>query len=330
MKAAATSTVALIVAFLVAEAGLRHFSPIYTVGIQSSYQYDPELGVVLRKSVNLSRLTDHREEIRTNRFGVADFRESYAGYPKLAFAIGDSYTQGTGLPADESYPMQLDQMLNRDGAGMFLKRIAVVNVGLGSYGGEQSLLALKRFEKTLGAPAYCLYLGSDNDFDDDLLFKSGSRHRQLVVGSPKWGRFARPLAWIGGFQTILRAKLLLADRRLNALRRAAFQTRGADTSVAAKEWPIVEQIVSECRAKPAVPILSWVVGANSDSYAWLRSKSAANGIAFNDWYPRFTSVAREIPQLPEYNPHSGRHYRGWVASIIADGFRRQMRDAQVF
>lgn len=326
------SLVAALIAILAAETLLRLVSPIYTTGIQSSYQYDPELGVTLRKNVRLSRLTDHLEEVRTNRFGVADFRESYEGYSALAFALGDSFTQGTGLPADESYPMQLDQMLNRDSAGMFSMKVAVVNLGLGSYGGEQSFRALKRFEKILGAPAYCLYLGSDNDYDDDLLFKNGSRHRQLVAGSPTWGVFVKPLAWIGNLQLVLRAKMALTQRRLSALRQAdgvaawsPTDSQTATRSAAELEWPVIQRVVSECRTAHAIPIVSWAPYQGMQSYDWLRAKAAATKIAFNDWHPRVEVIMNAVPSIPAVNPHSGGHYRAWVASIIADGYLREMR-----
>lgn len=338
---------ATVIALSLAEFSLRELAPVYTVGIQNSYEYDPELGVRLKKNVNLTRMTDHLEEIRTNQFGIADYRDDYSGYSALAFAIGDSYTQGTGLPADESYPFQLDRLTNHDSTGMFAKKIAVVNLGLGSYGGEQSLRTLTRFKKALGPPAYCLYLGSDNDFDDDLLFKSGSRHTQLVTGSPRWGALVRPLIWISSSQIVLRAKLALAAGRLNSLRAAnekqpAVQnspgksspdpegSRGVRMSVAELEWPVIQKIMNECAAGHATTVLSWAPLTSNASYEWLKSKSDSTGILFNDWYPAAMSVVRANPNTPLMNPHSGGHYRAWVAALIALGFKRGMeRDARL-
>jgi hypothetical protein len=309
----------LTIAILAAELGLRWLAPVHTVGIRNSYEYDAELGVKLRPSVHLFRLTDHLEEIRTNRFGVVDFRDDYSGYPALAFAIGDSFTQGTGLPPDESYPTKLDLILNRDSTGRYEKRIAVVNLGIGSFGGEQSLRALQRFAKTIGAPKYCLYLGSDNDFDDDVLFRSGSRHRQLVRGNPYWGPFVAPLAWISSLQIVLRAKLFLADRRLQNIRPAS-----SGKSVPEMEWPVIEKIISTCEALGAKPILAWVPPGNMVSYSWIKNKAAKKGIAFNDWYPSERSTLAALPSLPERNPHSGDHYPGWISGLIAAGFGREI------
>jgi hypothetical protein len=56
------------------------------------------------------------------------------------------------------------------------------------------------------------------------------------------------------------------------------------------------------------------------SYDWLKANAASRGIPFNDWYPRVSSTLAAIPALPLGNPHSGGHYRGWVAAQIAEGF----------
>ena len=150
MRSVLLVIVSLLIAASLAEIGLRWLAPIHTAGIQAAYEYDAELGVKLRPNVHLFRLTDHLEEIRTNRYGLADFREDYSSYPALAFAIGDSFTQGTGLAPDESYPAQLDMLLNRDSSGRFAKHVAVVNLGLGSFGDEQSLRAPRRISKPAG------------------------------------------------------------------------------------------------------------------------------------------------------------------------------------
>jgi len=343
MKHHGVSFIALALALLLAELALRFFAPIYTAGIQQAYEYDPTLGVRLRKSVHEFRLTDHLEEIRSNRIGTADFRDDYSGYDDLIFALGDSYTQGTGLAADQSYPIQLDLLLNRDSAGRYQKRIAVINLGLAAFGAEQSLLALKVYARAIGKPAACLYLGSENDFDDDLLFRSGHRHRHVVHGSPTWGRFAPALMRIGNLQLVLRVKLLVASRRHESLRRdgAARSSRqspanfylqpGADAapsprstrhrSVAEQQWPAIQSIVDACRARGARVVVAWsAIPGTTGSYEWLKTKADQSSIPFNDWYPHVASIRTAMPALPLANPHSGGHYRGWVNTEIARGF----------
>lgn len=313
----------------VAECGLRVVAPIHLVGIQSAFQYDDELGYRLSPGVHTYRLTDHLEEVRTNALGTVNFQQDFAGYGRLAFALGDSFTQGTGLPADASYPFQLDLLLNRDEAGLYEKRIAVVNLGLAAFGGRQSLLSLQRYAKQLGRPDYVLYLGSDNDWHDDVLFESGYRHRHVVRGSPKWGIWVRPLLWLGELELVKRAKLAVAEVRRARLVAAAERDErpgGSEPamSVAEREWPVIEEIDRLAREWDAKLIVSWA-NAPGPSYDWLRERAAAAGIPFADWEPRVASVRRAMPELPFGNPHSGGHWRSWANGEIARSFADAVR-----
>jgi hypothetical protein len=293
--------------------------------------------VRLRPSIRLARVTDHREESHSNSLGTANFQNDFRGYRKLIFALGDSYTQGTGLPADQSYPIQLDLILNTMPGGSYEKNIAVVNLGLAAFGGEQTYRVLERYTARLGAPSACLYLGSENDYDDDLLFKSGARHRHVVRGSPEWKSFAPLLIWIGNLQIVLRAKLIIAKARIERLREADRtpvnsasrpQPVAIPTSVAELEWPVISRIVSYCKAHDAVVVLAWSKPpGESRSYDWLATAAGRNGLLFNDWYRRVEAVTTAIPALPIANDHSGGHYRGWVNGEIANGFADVLRAA---
>jgi hypothetical protein len=333
----------LVFASAAAEVALRWAAPIYTAGNQRAYKYDPVLGVRLRESLRLYRRTDHLDEIFSNRYGTANANDDFTGYAGLIFALGDSYTQGTGLPADQSYPAQLELMLNEDSSGLYHKRLAVVNLGLAAYGGEQSLLVLDRYARMLKNPTACLYLGSENDFDDDLLFKGGARHHHIVYGSPRYGALTPALIWLGNLQLVLRVKLAVASRRTAAFRSRVTRDEPASPttfiapdssrklaapgakSVAELEWPVIQKLIEACRARGAPTVVGWSgLPAASGSYEWLRSKAAADSLSFNDWYRRVESVRAAVPALPIANPHSGGHYRGWVAREIAAGFRDQL------
>ena len=54
-----------------AEILLRTLAPIYVVGSTSWYQYDDELGVLVRPSMHSFRLTDSLNEMRTNSRPIA-------------------------------------------------------------------------------------------------------------------------------------------------------------------------------------------------------------------------------------------------------------------
>ena len=195
--------------FGVAEVALRLFAPLHLVGFPGAYEFDAELGVRAKPGVHALRTTDHQQELRVNRLGTINFQEDFSGYPIRLFALGDSYTQGTGLPADAAYPFQLDLLLNRDAAGRYERRVAVINLGLAANGGEQSLLILRRFSEQLGQPHLVLYLGAENDASDDAMFLRGDRHRHLTDGNPRWGAMLPVIRWAAETEIGKRLRLAL-------------------------------------------------------------------------------------------------------------------------
>lgn len=305
--------------FAAAEVVLRLFAPLHLVGFPDAYVFDVELGVRAKPGVHALRTTDHQQELRVNRLGSVNFQEDFSGYRTRLFALGDSYTQGTGLPADAAYPFQLDLLLNRDGAGRYEKRVAVVNLGLAANGGEQSLLILRRFTEKLGRPDVVLYLGAENDASDDAMFLHGDRHRHLVDGSPRWGAALPLVRWA--------AEMELGKRLRLALKRppASPATAGARSgrSVAEQQRSVFERLKAQCRETNSTLVVSWAA-APSASYDWLKNWAATNDVAFADWLPGVESVRTTIPELPLTNPHSGGHLRPWVNRVIAEEFARQV------
>jgi hypothetical protein len=319
------SAAAIAIPVAVAECGLRSLAPIHLVGIQDAYQYDDELGYRLAAGVHRYRLTDHLEEIRTNALGTVNFQESFERYPRLVFAVGDSFTQGTGVAADASYPFQLDLLLNRGPDGRYVENFGVVNLGLAAFGGEQSILSLRRYEAVLGRPAFVLYLGSDNDWEDDALFEAGHRHRHVVPGSPRWGSWVRPMLWLGNLELVKRAKLAYGHARLRRLVAKADgdASAGASISVAEREWPVIQRVDALAREWGASLVVSWATQYGS-SYDWLRDRAAEADVAFADWRPQVESVLARMPDLSVKNPHSGGHWRTWVNQEIARSYAREM------
>jgi hypothetical protein len=310
----------------IGECALRSFAPIYLTGIQSAYEYDAELGYRLKPGIHQYLLTDNLQEIRTGPLGNVGYEDDFSRYPELVFALGDSYTQGTGNSADAAYPFQLDMLLNQDEEGLYRERFGIVNLGLAAFGTEQSLRAARRYAEIVGKPRYLLYLGCDNDFEDDEFFRNGYRHEHLVAGNPKWGRWVGPLLWIGDFELAKRARLALAGlRHPSASKRPAVAT-GNDASaptVAERVWPTIAEIVELGHEWNATVVVSW---ANPDggSYEWLEAKAAREGSAFADCIPAMRSVQARMPALNYANPHSAGHWRPWTNRIIAEAYARAM------
>lgn len=316
---------ATLVGLLIVEIILRQFFPRYYPIIPAAYEYDSETAFRLRPQAHLLATTDHQQESVSNKLGTANFQESFDGYESLVFAVGDSYTQGTGSPSDMSYPAQLDFILNQDEQGFYVKKFGVVNLGVAGFGGEQSLINLRRWGTRLKPPAIILYLGCDNDFEDDLAFRSGERHRIVIAGSPVWGSLSRPL------------RFLLEDTHLGLLARAAYRQRARDRmvneamkglegkpSVAELESPVLEGLKSYAAEHQAVLIVGW--SDESESYGWLKSWAGQRGIAFADWAAKANSVREVMPQLTLDNQHSGGHHRGWINGLIAREFALKIRD----
>lgn len=317
-----------LISLAMVEVTLRSFFPIYQTANASAFEFDPELGTRLKANIHLINVTDFQDEMRTNRFGTANFQESWDQYRNLIVASGDSYTQGTGLPADLSYPSQLDLTLNQDGTGEYAANFGVVNLGVPGYGGEQSLIALKRWWLAAERkPRFILYLGCDNDFDDDLLFKSGYRHRHIIDGNPAWGPFVRPLQWItNDLQIGIRIKMIVGNFRRRSLGAAGQNSEkfASEPSPAESEKAVFEDLVRFAEEGGSTLIISW--SDNSGSYDWVKGWAERRNVAFADWRTPTLAVKQLVPELPLENNHSGGHHRGWVNRLIADAFARKIRE----
>ncbi len=303
------------------EAALRLIASIHLVGFPGAYEFDAELGVRAKPGVHALRTTDHQQELRVNRLGTVNFQEDFSDYRTRLFALGDSYTQGTGLPADVAYPFQLDLLLNRAADGRYERRVAVINLGLAANGGEQSLLILRRFTEKLGRPDVVLYLGAENDAADDAMFLRGDRHRHLVDGSPRWGAALPVVRWAA--ETELGKRLRLALKRAPAVSLGRPADARSGPSVAEQQRSVFERLRAQCRATGTTLVVSWAA-APSASYDWLKTWAATNDVRFADWHPGVESVRRNIPDLPLINPHSGGHLRPWINRVIAEEFARQV------
>jgi hypothetical protein len=243
--------------------------------------------------------------------------------------LGDSYTQGTGLPLDGSYPAQLDLLLNMPDE-KYEQNYLVVNLGLAAYGGDQNRIVYERFKKNIGQPIVILYFGCSNDEDDDALFRAGHRHRHLTDGNPHYGILQKPLAWLT-HGTELGKRLNYMIR--SAARKGPVVTRIGDdklhsTSVAERQRRHIEWLRNEATKNGALLVVSWANGpdyrADPRSYQWLKEWAETEGVPFADWYSSVETVTESLPALPTANDHSGDHYRSWVNMIIARAFAKHI------
>lgn len=331
------NTFIFLICFGVLELFLRIFFPIYTVGILEMYHYEEKTAYRLKKNIHLFKTLDYQAEIFTNSHGTVNFQDNFDDYEKTVYTVGDSFTEGSGLPSDASYPFQLNLLLNFDGY-VYQKKYGVVNLGVGGFSGKQNILRLKQYIEDSGKPDIILYMGSENDEEEDFLFDSGMRHNQLIDGNPRWGLMVKPIRWFTNeLQVGLRLKLAIRKIRmkLNKIKSTAHaEMSGKKTldnqshkqpSVAELQRPNFEELLSLSKENNVPLIVSWSnMWSDLDSYDWLKYWSYTNNVSFADWRPLVQSVNEAIPSIPVLNNHQGGHYRTWINKMIAHAYAHKI------
>jgi lysophospholipase L1-like esterase len=317
----------VIFTLLLAEGLLRIFWPLYYPDNYRIYRYDPAAGYRLKSSLHSFRTTDYQEEILTNRLGTANFQQDFRGYKHKVFALGDSLTQGIGLPADASYPFQLDLLLNvRD--GRYFMDYGVVNLGVAGYGVKQAIVRLKEYAEKIGPPRYILFMGCDNDVGDDQAFLAGAIHHKLLAGNPRFSPYlVRSWLWLK-YETEIGKRLTFLHKIRRRQQTAAQKTNNPQNCAQILE-PAFKELINVSRGMGATLVLSWMPVRLSmemtPEYRWLREFCRRQGLPFADWFPMARTIREHLPGLPFENIHAAGHYRTWVNAMVARGFAQQIR-----
>jgi lysophospholipase L1-like esterase len=321
----------VVLTLLLAEGLLRIFWPLYYPDNYRMYRYDAPAGYRLKSSLHSFRTTDYQEEILTNRLGTANFQQDFSGYKNRVFALGDSLTQGIGVPADASYPFQLDLLLNVRDGGYFMD-YGVVNLGVAGYGMQQAIVRLKEYAEKIGLPRYILFLGCDNDVGEDREFVSGAIHHKLLEGNPRFSPYlVRSWLWLK-FETEIGKRLTFLHKIRGRQQAVAQKTTNPQNSAEMLE-PAFRELMNVSRGMGATLVLSWMPVRLSmqmtPEYRWLREFCRGQGLAFADWFPMARSIREHLPALPFENNHSAGHYRTWVNAMVARSFAQQIREPHV-
>jgi lysophospholipase L1-like esterase len=313
---------------LAGELVLRCWFPLYLADYYQAYRYDPETGYRPKNSLRILKTTNYQQELLTDKDGVVGFPEKIKKYKKLIFAVGDSFTQGVGVPADASYPFQLQLLLNGKD-GHYEPNYAVVNQGVAGYGTEQELLRLQRLAKELGDPQYILLLVAENDYMDDQSFRRGNWQKKMIEGNPNYPQFIiRTIMWLKYDFEIGKRLILLGNNlgRDNVGKKILKNQHKVNYTQ--RQEQVLQKFIQAARQMHATLIVSWIpcFFANKipQDYAWLKGYAAQNKIAFADWYPAVLSIMQGIPNVQVNNPHSGGHYRTWVNQVIAQAYAKHI------
>lgn len=303
------------------ESFLRLFFPLRTSDSIDFYHYDSTLGYRLKPGYQ-TNLTDYKQEYLVSSSGSVGGVSNYSPYDKMVFALGDSFTQGTGNPVASSYPAFVD-LIHNTASGNYSPNLAVVNLGLAAYGGTQNLLSYDVFSKKLGNPDYVFYLGTDNDKLDDLRFDAGYRHLQLVDGNPNIPLLG-VLQFLSKFEFVKRLKQVrqefIGSKLLSSL--PASETQEC-LSTAYYQRHNLEKLLELSERDNFKLVISWVLSpmdeepGSCSSYIWAKKWAVENDVAFADYASSLFSTKRHWDIMPVLHDHSAGHYRSWVYFLIA-------------
>ena len=131
----------------------------YSGGVQ--WVEDPELGYRMEEN-QLNNFSNgyFNVEVRTNDKGFRDEYNASYGNPGI-IAIGDSYTFGHGIEAEDTWPEQLQNKI----------KLNVVNLGVSGYAPWQYEYVIRRIHQTKQPVKVVLYAMSWNDAIADQRFE---------------------------------------------------------------------------------------------------------------------------------------------------------------
>ena len=306
---------------------LKLYFPIRLTGYIENYEYHPLLGTVLKKGY-FTKSTDYKQEIFVNEYGAINTQINFDKYEKIAFALGDSYTQGTGGSLSASYPTIADLLINSK-SGIYHPKIGVVNLGTAANGGLQNIEIYKIFKSKIKTPEYVFYLGCDNDYLDDLRFKNGLKHKHIVDGNPIYSFWVRPLQLFSKLEIVKRLKVArnkIIEKQITGLNitKQNNNIKSICESTAEKSETVLKELHKISKKDNFQLIISWVENPTSNSkcssYEWLKNWAKKNDVKFADYLPMVYSTKNYLENMPFTYDHSGSHFRTWVNFIIAKSF----------
>ena len=209
-----------------------------------------------------------------------------------------------------------------------------MNLGTSANGGLQNIENYKIYKTKIRKPDYVFYLGCDNDLTDDLRFKGGYRHKQIVDGNPYYGFMVKPLQIISDLETIKRLKLFRNDlitRKFSSSsksNKASISSKSCN-SVASKSEAVLQELLDLSKNDNFTLIVSWVYYPEQyeeySSYNWIKNWAIKNKIKFADYRKGINSAKEHWVNMPFDNDHSGGHYRAWINFLIADSFSKHIK-----
>lgn len=170
---------------------LGTFWPQHSDVTLGMFEQDPAAGYRLRGSYrNEIRVPEYRTVVRTDAEGyrLADDEPVRPDGAVRVLAIGDSFTFGVGVDAEDAFPAALERSLSR-GAGAWHVR----NGGVGGYGPLRSAHALfsRQGDWRPEIVVHAIYVGNDLEDSDPATYRTSPEVRDGRMVTPGRHPFAR-------------------------------------------------------------------------------------------------------------------------------------------
>ena len=169
---AVLAVVGLAMAAVGLEIGLRVLYPDVPI-----IRRDERVGTLARPNLDVRKTFGGHERVvrvATNAFGLRGAEVPAGKTPGLrrVLALGDSFTFGDAVEAEEAWPAQLETLLNRGGGSP--GRWHVVNAGIPGHGTAQQLLLSRLLEERVRPDVVVLGFTVVNDVLDNLCVEEAS------------------------------------------------------------------------------------------------------------------------------------------------------------
>jgi len=261
---------------LLSEIGLRMAGISYKL----FYQYDADLGVVLRPGAEGLWKEEGRAYIRINSAGLRD-REHARAKPPRTFRIavlGDSYAEAMQVPMEETFWSVLEREFKGCPA-LTGREPEVINFGVSGYGTVQELLTLRQRVWPYDPDVVILAFTTGNDVrnnsreleQDDLrpyaVFQNGELVPDLRFRDSSWFRFGQ--TWLGQWKH----RILNASRVYQVYDRAKAILKASSAHHRAPSFGVQEaNAANSADSNPGVKSWDGVAEAGLDSMVYLEPR----------------------------------------------------------
>lgn len=328
--------ISVLLSLFTAEIILRAFTPSFKIMNAGIYEYDPDLGYKIKNNLDISMSYKEQQNIhvKTNQYGFRDNSGIYGNTDMKILCIGDSHTFGLGVDQDETYPAQLQRLLNQKSK----TKIRIVNAGVPAYGWLEEQVMLN---KVLGKvkPDIVVMQVSWNDINDNgmgipkyLIDKKGnliqSETKKRPGGFGQWGMKTGKLS---PFQVFALKHSHLATLLINHWNKFLYSVRQEeiDSELNRRKWQVSETVIADIKnilTNKNIPLLVFIhPGIRFEKYN-TRAKMiyniedllTANEISY---YNLYSLMKQDLPREDIYisnDEHFNSNGYRLMAAVIAD------------